>query len=96
MYRIVCAFKMFWFGMRHGDVLTESAFNALAKLLDAAMFVANHDRPYTTHMMLGGKRIVSFWMYPGMAKNPVDRISELLNEVDALKAQPQRESEGGA
>jgi hypothetical protein len=47
--------------------------------------VMEDDKPYTTHLMMGDKRIVSFWMYPGLSKNPTDRITELLNEIEALK-----------
>jgi hypothetical protein len=34
---------------------------------------------------MNDKRIVSFWMYPGFVKNPVDRITELLAEIEELK-----------
>lgn len=83
--RIELAFKLAWFGFCHPDLLGEQVFVTMGKLLEHAFNVAKQDRPFTTHLMMGGKRIVSFWMYPGLSKNPVDRITELLDEVDALK-----------
>lgn len=83
--RIIFAFKMFWFAFCQNDLFAEKIFVSMATLFENALKVMIDDKPHTTHLMMGDKRIVSFWMYPGMAKNPVDRINELLNEIDALK-----------
>lgn len=88
--RISLAFKMAWFGFCQPDFLTEQVFVCMAKMLEHAMMVANNDKPYTVHLMMGEKRIVSCWMYPGLSKNPIDRITELLNEIDELKEATQQ------
>ena len=85
MRGIVCGLKMFWFGLWHRELFDEHIFTTMSKLLEAALLVSTKDRPKVTHLFLNNKRIVSFWMYPGLSKNPVDRIQELLNEIDALK-----------
>jgi hypothetical protein len=83
--RILLAFKLFYFGFCHPDFLTERVFVVMAKFFELALMVVNKDKPFTTHLYMGEKRVVSFWMYPGLSKNPVDRIAELLSEVEALK-----------
>ena len=88
--RIELAFKLAWFGFCQPDLLGEQVFVTMSHLLQHALMVAKQDRPFTTHLMMGDKRIVSFWMYPGLSKNPVDRITELLSEIDALKEAAQQ------
>ena len=88
--RISCAFNMFWFGFRHPDFLTEQTFVAMAKLFEHILKCANDDKPYQTHLFMGGHRIVSMWSYPGLSKNPIDRITDLLGEIDALKESAQQ------
>jgi hypothetical protein len=81
---IVCAFKMFWFGLWHPDFLNEQIFVAMSKLFEFTLEVSTKNRPFCTHLYMSDKRIVSLWAYPGISKNPVDRITELLREIDAL------------
>lgn len=90
MKRIILAIKLFWFGLKNPDLLSETVFINMAKMLEMALMVANKDKPYTCHLMLADKRLVSFWMYPGINKNPVDRITELIGEVEALKELSER------
>ena len=85
MKRITMAIRLFWFGLTHPDLFSESVFVAMAKILELAVLVTGKDKPFTTHLFLGKKRIASFWVYPGLNKNPVDRITELIGEVEALK-----------
>jgi len=87
---IICAFKMFWFGLWHPDFLSEHIFVAMSKLFEFTLEVAKKDRPFCTHLYMDKHRIVSFWAYPGLSKNPVDRITELLSEIDALKEAAQQ------
>ena len=83
--KITCAFKMFWFGFNHSDFLTEQSFVAMSKLFESIFKCVNDDKPYSAHLYLGKHRLASFWMYPGLSKNPIDRITDLLSEIDALK-----------
>lgn len=83
--KIACAFKMFWFGLTHSDFLTEQTFVAMAKLFEYILKCVNDDKPYCTHLYIDKHRIASLWVYPGLSKNPIDRIQDLLSEIDALK-----------
>jgi hypothetical protein len=83
--RISSAFKLFLFGFYHPSFLNEQIFVTMAEFFEIAIKVATNDKPFTTHLYMWDKRIVSFWMYPGLAKNPVDRITELLHEIEGLK-----------
>jgi len=83
--RILCGFKLFWFGIKSPDLFTERLFTVFAEMFEAAIETVNTNAPHVTHLSVGEKRIVSFWMYPGLSKNPVDRITELLEEIDVLK-----------
>lgn len=86
MQRIKMAFKLFWFGLTHPELfISETVFKNMASILEHTLMVSEKDRPFTTHLFLGKNRLVSFWMYPGLNKNPVDRITELIGEVEALK-----------
>lgn len=76
---------MFWIGFLNPEISTEQAFVNIAKLFECALKVANEDKPFITHLIMNDKRIVSFWMYPGLSKNPTDRITELNNEIESLK-----------
>lgn len=90
--KITCAFKMFWLGFTHPDFLTEQAFVALSKLFEFMMQCVIDDKPYRTHLYLGDKRVASLWIYPGLSKNPTDRIEELLSEIAALKEAAQQQT----
>lgn len=83
--RFAIAFKLALFGFLHPELFAENIFVMMSGLLENCFKVVNEDKPYTTHLLMGDKRIVSFWMYPGLSKNPTDRIIELLNEINALK-----------
>jgi len=85
--RFAMMFKMAWFGFCNPDLLTEQIFKVLAQMLEYAIKTLNSNHPYITHLQMNDKRIVSFWMYPGLEKNPTDRITELLTEIDELKIQ---------
>jgi hypothetical protein len=85
MKRLFIGIKLFWFGFTHPNLFSEMMFVNMAKILEHALMVATEGMPFTTHLFLDKKRIVSFWMYPGLNKNPVDRITELLGEIEALK-----------
>jgi hypothetical protein len=95
--KITCAFKMFWFGFGHSDFLTEQTLTVMARLFDHIMKTVNDDKPYCTHLYISEHRIASLWSYPGLSKNPIDRITELLSEITALKEAAQlRSTEQGA
>ncbi len=83
--KILCALKMFWFGFGRSDFLTEQIFVAMAKLFEYVLKCVNDDKPYCTHLYIDKRRIASLWVYPGLSKNPIDRIQELLGEIDKLK-----------
>jgi hypothetical protein len=83
--KMFSALKMFCFGWQQTDLLTEQAFVAMSKLFEHIFQCVNDDRPYSTHLYLGGKRVASMWMYPGLSKNPIDRITDLLSEIAELK-----------
>ena len=83
--KITCAFKMFWFGFVHSDFLTEQTVVAMAKLFEFMMQCVTEDKPYSTHLYFSKKSIASLWIYPGLSKNPIDRIDDLHSEIDALK-----------
>ena len=88
--KTICAFKMFWFGFTHPDFLTEQAFVAMSKLFELCFKCVNDDKPYCTHLYLGEHRIASLWIYPGLSKNPIDRIGDLQSEIAALKEAAQQ------
>ena len=83
--RFILGIKLFWFGVTKAELFSENVFNVMAKLFENVLMVAEKDKPFTTHLFINKDRIVSFWMYPGIHKNPTDRIVELLGEIDALK-----------
>ena len=86
MKRIKIALKLFWFGITNPEIfMSEQIFKIMAAILEHALNVADKDRPFTTHLFLADRRIVSFWMYPGLSKNPIDRIAELIDEIEELK-----------
>jgi hypothetical protein len=78
--KIVCAFKLFWLGFTHPDFLTEQTIVAMSKIFEFMMQCVTEDKPYCTHLYLGQKRVASLWIYPGLSKNPTDRIQDLLSE----------------
>ena len=82
---LAIAIKLAWIGFHKPDLFTQQIFVAFAQLFENALKVVEENRPYSTHLMMGDRRIVSFWMYPGLSKNPVDRITELVDEIEALK-----------
>ncbi len=94
--KITCAFKMFWFGFTHPDFLTEQAFVSMSKLFELCFKCVNDDKPYCSHLYLGGHRIASLWIYLGLSKNPIDRIADLLGEIAALKETAQQQPTGQA
>ena len=83
--RLAMMFKMAWFGFCNSDLLTEQIFISFARMFENALKVLDSNSPAVTHLQMNDKRIVSFWMYPGFVKNPVDRITELLAEIEELK-----------
>lgn len=83
--RVLYGFRLFWYGMTHYQLFELRMFTVMSKVMEAALKASSENRPYTTHLFLGEKRIVSLWMYPGMSTTPVDRIEELAKEVEALK-----------
>ena len=85
MRRLFAGFRMFMLGLKHPDVLGEKTFKALAKILEMSLLCVDEEKPYCTHLFIGDSRIASLWIYPGLSKNPVDRISELLKEIEELK-----------
>jgi hypothetical protein len=76
---------MFWFGLYHVDLMTGPTLTAMAKLFEYILKCANDDKPYATHLYIGDNRVASMWIYPGIDKNPIDRITELRDEINALK-----------
>ena len=95
-HKITCAFKMFWFGFNHSDFLTEQAVVDMSKLFEYIFKCVNDDKPYCTHLYLGGHRIASLWVYPGLSKNPIDRIADLHSEIAALKEAAQQQPTAAA
>ncbi len=91
--RIILFFKMGWFGFCNPQLLTGEALTPMAKILELALTVTDSNCPRLTHLYMGYNRVASFWVYPGLSKNPVDRIDELVKEVDALKVAAQQTSE---
>lgn len=83
--KIICAFKMFWFGLHKTDFLDVQNVVAMSKLYEHILKTARDNKPYQTHLYIGGNRVVSLWAYPGLSKNPIDRITDLLSEVTVLK-----------
>ncbi len=83
--KMTCAFKMFWFGFTHPDLLTKQAFVAMSKLFELCFKCDNDDKPYCAQLYFGGRRIASLWIYPGLSKNPIDRIRDLQREIAALR-----------
>lgn len=83
--KIICALKMLWFGFHKADFLVEQNFVAMATLYEHIIKTVTDDRPYQTHLFINNNRVASLWCYPGLSKNPTDRITELLSEITALK-----------
>ena len=83
--RILLPFRLFLFGLKNNALFGETMFIVMSKLLEYVLKVSLEDKPFSTNLMLGEGRIVSLWAYPGVGKNPVDRIHELLKEIDSLK-----------
>ena len=78
--------RLFLFCIRNQNLFAESMFANMSSLLEYIMKVAIEDKPFSTEIFLDGNKIVSLWAYPGVSKNPVDRISELLQEIEMLKS----------
>jgi hypothetical protein len=91
LQRILLPFKLFWFGCHRAGLFGENTFISLSKLLEYILKVSIEDKPFLTHVTIGEKRIVSLWAYPGVSKNPIDRIAELLQEIEALKEMANKE-----
>lgn len=62
-------------------------FENLFKLHEKLLKTATDDKLYRSEVYMNGNRIVSFWMYPSISKNPIDRIAELIKENEELKDQ---------
>lgn len=82
--KIVCAVRMCWFGFCHSDILTEDIFKSMVKLFEFIFKCIEDDKPYSIHLSIGENRLASLWIYPRI-KNPIDRITDLQNEIDSLK-----------
>lgn len=83
--RVLYGMKLFWYGVVHYDLFAMTTFTGMAGILEMALKTAADNKPYITHLFMGKTRVVSFWTYPGIEKNPTDRITELVNELEATR-----------
>lgn len=91
MKRIINAIKVGWWAFRNPKILGHHNFKILSDMLNLILQVANEDRHRMTHIAYihpdeGEKQIVSIWAGAGIGAEPIKRISELLEEIDRLKA----------
>jgi hypothetical protein len=84
-YKLINSLKLFWVALTHPEPLSADMFMNMLKMHEFAITVASEKSPRVTHLYMNKQRIVSFWMYPGLSKNPTDRIAELLEEIESLK-----------
>lgn len=87
--KLLNSLKLFWVALTHPEPLSADMFMNMLKMNEMALLVAEVNSPRITHLYMNKNRIVSFWMFPGLSKNPTDRITELLDEIEALKSQVQ-------
>lgn len=89
MKRIKNAIKLFYWALKHPDVIEISTFDILTKLLLFIMKVAEERKSYMTNFGIisvgKSKDIVNIWAGPELDSSPTKRIIELLEENIKLK-----------
>lgn len=87
LFKLRTAIKLFFVCLFHEEKISAEMFVNLFELHKKLLKTAKDNRAYRSAVYMNGNRIVSIWMYPGLSKNPVDRIEELIKENEELKEQ---------
>lgn len=87
LFKFKTAVRLFFVCLFHEEKMSAEMFENLFVLHKKLLETAINDKPYRSEVYMNGNRIVSFWMYPGLSKNPIDRIGELIKENEELKEQ---------
>lgn len=87
LFKFKTAVKIFFICLFHKEKMSGEMFENLFKLHEILLKTAMYNKPYRSAVYMNDNRIVSLWMYPGISKNPVDRIEELIKENEKLREQ---------
>lgn len=87
LFKFRTAVRLFFVCLFHKEKISAEMFENLFKLHEKLLKTATDDKLYRSEVYMNGNRIVSFWMYPSISKNPIDRIAELIKENEELKDQ---------
>lgn len=89
-FRLVNAFKIFYWAFMNPATFNPSNFKMLSDLLNLILKVGIENRHMMTHIAVvhpdeGEKQIVSIWAGAGLEADPLKRIAELYKENERLK-----------
>ena len=90
--RFINAIKMFWWAILNPTTLGGSNLKLLSDLFALIFKASSNGKHYMTHISYitpenEEHEIVSLWAGSGVKASPVNRIQELLDENEQLKAQ---------